>query len=146
MSSEPEPRFAVVSSYAANWVLHQIPPHVWRQATDGALLAGRPEFQRELVRARRQLAAAAQEWLRPSLASASGSAEAARAEVGEESAVSSLDWVDSATAADQLGVGLRRVRQLLDGGRLSGLRVGGRWRIDAESVRMALNDRKACDE
>jgi Transcriptional regulator, AbiEi antitoxin, Type IV TA system len=48
------------------------------------------------------------------------------------------DWVDVASAAQDLGVSSGRVRQLLANGQLEGVLVGSRWLVDPASVHERL--------
>jgi hypothetical protein len=52
-----------------------------------------------------------------------------------ESRVKAVDaFLGTAEAAGRLGVSERRVRQLLQGGRLAGRKEAGRWFISTESL------------
>ncbi|MGI5236482.1 helix-turn-helix domain-containing protein [Dactylosporangium sp. CA-139066] len=78
-----------------------------------------------------QVIAAAEMW-KARRASADGSTEVLAAEMP----AGSDPWIDTAVAADLLGVSTSRVRQLLRSGALAGRRAGGVWwvhRADCES-------------
>ena len=45
------------------------------------------------------------------------------------------EYISATEAAQLLGVSRMRVNQLLNDGKLDGLMVGGRWIVDAASVR-----------
>lgn len=65
----------------------------------------------------------------------SGNAELPEVPDQAESRVKAVDvFLGTAEAAGRLGVSERRVRQLLQGGRLAGRKEAGRWFISTESI------------
>ena len=72
--------------------------------------------------------------------SGAGRTEVGRTEVGGSS---SHDEISSSEAGDLLGVGARRVGQLVDEQQLDGRKVGGRWLVSKESVVSLMNARRS---
>lgn len=154
MTGSGVPRMASVAPYAASWLLEQLAQRGTTRASvraHGAWLRGLPQpyaarLAADLEGSWAQLEASAldhQERMRArqlGRASADGSAEVVETEMGAGSVMSGE--MTTQEAADMLGIGARRVGQLLAAGELQGRKVGGAWRVDRDTV-VAARDVRA---
>ena len=129
----PATRFAVLTPYAAAWMINRlrrsgVNSAAVRRDVEMYRSAGALHEAEHLARAWAQLRAAAGE-LPP--AAANGSTKVDHAETVEES---KHDEITTSQAADLLRCTARRVRQLVEDGKLDGRRVGRAWLVDRQMV------------
>lgn len=89
-----------------------------------------PDYVAQVRQVWRAIDQAEEEWL-TWCASADGNTEVPVTEAGPSST-----WITTREAAEMLDVSERRVRQLLDEGRVSGVRAGRAWQVDRASVEL----------
>ena len=118
------------SAYAVDRLLRALltDPATWRAVTDPLS----PRQRQALTRALRAIYEAADEWLTLEESAAGGNAATP---VGQAEAASIRDdEIDTAEAAELLGLRERRVRDLAAAGVLGARRVGGSWRYSRAAV------------
>ena len=139
MPPAPAPRFAVLPPYVAQFVLSRLERagftgEAFRSHAAFLRSSGRPDLAAFVELGHAQLRASAAQH-RAALAdpiSVDGSAETEIGAVGAGSGAS--EWMTTQEAAEMLGVGARRVGQLLSRGALSGRKVGRSWVVERGSV------------
>jgi excisionase family DNA binding protein len=103
------------------------------------LAAADPCVRAELVETVAAVRRAGEEWARWRSA-----ADGRTALPQPEPLGSSPVWLTTEDAADVLGVSANRIRQLCRTGSLPGRRVGGRWLVDDDAVRLKALGGVAC--
>lgn len=132
------PLGAFVPGAGAAWILSQLAAVDVEKHTAGFRRIGRPDVASGIEQGLAQLREAARQW-QERTPSDGGSAEVPPGETVRGSASA---MVDTATAAASLGVGQRRVRQLLTAEVLAGRRVAGRWVVDSGDLARMVAERR----
>lgn len=143
----PSPRAAVLRGHSA-WAVNELlrlllsRPGAWRRLVDPLS----PRQRSGLVRALREIDAAAAAWLAAEEAATAGVGNTPTP-VGEVGAGWPRGWVedeiDVREAAQLLGLQPRRVRDLAGAGGIAARRVGGAWRLSRASVLEVAAQRRA---
>lgn len=135
--SARRPLPASVPGVVAAWLLRKVDENDVRTSVRSLRAYGRTDVAEQLATAYLDLREAAKQFLE-----AAEGADPGGSALPDDDEDGPSEWVDCPAAAAALGVGDRRVRQLLTDGRLHGRKVGGRWLVDAADVALRATDRR----
>lgn len=138
---------AVITAPAAAWLLTRVDEVDVRRAAGAQRSLGRPDIARAIELGYAQLREARRQWSdregdeRGGPIAAGGNAATAQAAI-EPGSTKSVPSLPTRGVAAALGVTVRRARQLLEAGAIDGMKVGGHWFADPDSVRRCVGDRR----
>lgn len=139
IDAEWVPHLAVLSPFAARWLLNRLAAmegrgaRTFRGGIEWAVAQQRPDLARELHQAHTQLLASAQDYDEHRI-SVDGSTEEPSTEISTDSNPIPPGWINTALVAKKLRVSPRTVTNMCNAKVLTATKVGHPWWIDPDSV------------